>query len=41
MAADMIENFYPAAYQRIQDVETELKIADSKRLHIQFMVCKH
>ncbi|KAH7163464.1 glycoside hydrolase superfamily [Dactylonectria estremocensis] len=36
-AADMIENFYPAAYNRIQDMETSLEIADGDRLHIQFM----
>lgn len=37
-AADMIETFYPAAYERIQDMETNLEIADADRLHIQFMV---
>ncbi|KAH7022269.1 glycoside hydrolase superfamily [Ilyonectria destructans] len=36
-AADMIETFYPAAYERIQDMETNLEIADADRLHIQFM----
>lgn len=37
-AADMIKNFYPNAYQRIRDVETDLGVADADRLHIQFMV---
>ncbi|KAF4996493.1 hypothetical protein FDECE_12409 [Fusarium decemcellulare] len=36
-AADMIENFYPKAFQRIQAMEGYLKVADSERLHIQFM----
>ena len=35
----MRKDFYPAAYKRIQAVEDKLKIPDSKRLHIQFMVC--
>lgn len=37
-AADMIANFYPQAYQRIRDAESNLNITDSDRLHIQFMV---
>ncbi|KAF7551354.1 hypothetical protein G7Z17_g5040 [Cylindrodendrum hubeiense] len=36
-AADMIKTFYPAAYERIQDMENDLEIADADRLHIQFM----
>lgn len=35
----MIKDFYPAAYKRIQAAETKLGIPNSKRLHIQFMVC--
>lgn len=38
-AGDMIRTFYPSAYKRIQDTETSLDVAESKRLHIQFMVC--
>lgn len=37
-AADMIKNYYPAAYQRIEDKEKSLGIAKADRLHIQFMV---
>jgi glucan endo-1,6-beta-glucosidase len=37
-AADMIKNFYPKAYQRIEDAEKSLKISKADRLHIQFMV---
>ncbi|KAH7311607.1 glycoside hydrolase superfamily [Stachybotrys elegans] len=36
-AADMIENFYPQAYQRITDMEESLSVAKADRLHIQFM----
>ena len=39
-ATDMVKNFYPKAYARIQAAETKLSVADSKRLHIQFMVRK-
>lgn len=38
MAADMIENFYPGAYNHIQDMENSLDIEDADRVHIQFMV---
>ncbi|KAH6893337.1 glycoside hydrolase superfamily [Thelonectria olida] len=36
-AADMIENFYPGAYGRIQAMEGYLSVAKADRLHIQFM----
>lgn len=38
-AADMIKNYYPKAYQRIENKEKSLGIAAADRLHIQFMVC--
>ncbi|KPM38233.1 Glucan endo-1,6-beta-glucosidase B [Neonectria ditissima] len=36
-AADMIETFYPGAYQRIRDAESKLGIAKADLLHIQYM----
>lgn len=37
-AADMIKNYYPNAFKRIQAMEGYLKVASADRLHIQFMV---
>lgn len=37
-SSDMIENFYPEAYTRIQDMEDDLGIAGADRVHVQFMV---
>lgn len=37
-AADMIKNYYPNAYKRIQSMEGYLKVAEADRLHVQFMV---
>ncbi|KAM0198993.1 hypothetical protein ACHAPI_003437 [Fusarium lateritium] len=36
-AADMIKNYYPNAYKRIQAMEGYLKVPAADRLHIQFM----
>ncbi|KAI6756965.1 hypothetical protein HG530_011563 [Fusarium avenaceum] len=36
-AADMIKNYYPNAYKRIQAMEGYLKVAEADRLHVQFM----
>lgn len=37
-ATDMRKNFYSKAFHRIQAMEGYLDIAESDRLHIQFMV---
>lgn len=37
-ATDMRKNFYPKAFHRIQAMEGYLDVAESDRLHIQFMV---
>lgn len=37
MAQDMVENFYPRAWQRIRDRETRLGTPEQDRLHIMFM----
>lgn len=37
-AANMIANYYPGAWKRIRDREAQLGVADSDKLHIQFMV---
>ncbi|KAF9771352.1 hypothetical protein IL306_011011 [Fusarium sp. DS 682] len=36
-AADMIKNYYPGAYKRIQAMEGYLKVPKADRLHIQYM----
>ncbi|RGP63780.1 hypothetical protein FSPOR_8387 [Fusarium sporotrichioides] len=36
-AADMIKNYYPGAFKRIQAMEGYLKVPTADRLHIQFM----
>ncbi|KAI1185220.1 glycoside hydrolase family 5 protein [Nemania serpens] len=36
-AANMIANYYPGAWKRIRDREAQLGVADSDKLHIQFM----
>ncbi|KAI1343151.1 glycoside hydrolase family 5 protein [Xylariaceae sp. FL0016] len=36
-AADMIANYYPTAWTRIRDREDQLSVAESDRLHIQYM----
>lgn len=38
-AADMVNTYYPLAWNRIRDTESKLGVSDDKRLHIQFMVC--
>lgn len=38
LAADMIANFYPGAWNRIRDREDKLGVSSSDRLHIQMMV---
>ena len=40
-AADMIQNYYPKAWQSIRDKEGELGIAEDDQLHIQLMVSSH
>ena len=37
-AADMIKNYYPAAWESIRAKEGELGIAEDNQLHIQLMV---
>lgn len=37
-AADMVNTFYPLAWNRIRDREAKLSVKDDDRLHIQFMV---
>ncbi|KAK7750060.1 hypothetical protein SLS62_008053 [Diatrype stigma] len=37
LAADMIANFYPAAWSRIRAKESELGVAESNQLYIQMM----
>ncbi|KAI6084141.1 glycoside hydrolase family 5 protein [Hypoxylon rubiginosum] len=37
LAADMIANFYPGAWNRIRDREDKLGVSSSDRLHIQMM----
>lgn len=37
-AADMVNTYYPLAWNRIRDTESRLGVSDDKRLHIQFMV---
>lgn len=37
-AADMVNTYYPLAWNRIRDTESRLGVSDGKRLHIQFMV---
>lgn len=37
-AADMITNYYPGAWNRIRDREAQLGVAETDKLHIQFMV---
>ncbi|KAM0517652.1 hypothetical protein ACHAPE_004624 [Trichoderma viride] len=36
-AADMVNTYYPLAWNRIRDTESKLGVSDDKRLHIQFM----
>ncbi|KAL7957933.1 glycoside hydrolase family 5 protein [Trichoderma compactum] len=36
-AADMVNTYYPLAWNRIRDTESRLGVSDDKRLHIQFM----
>lgn len=38
LAADMIANFYPAAWSRIRAKESDLGVAEDDQLHIQLMV---
>jgi hypothetical protein len=37
-ADDMIKNYYPGAYKRIQAMEGYLNVPKADRLHIQYMV---